>query len=241
MLGTVLLYSLLPALGAILGGIVAVLRHPSARARSYIQHFAAGVVFSVVGVELLPDVMKRHEPIQVIVGFTLGVVAMLGVRAWSEKLERARPEGDGGLRVSLGLLVAVGIDVAVDGLLLGIAFAAGQSLGVLLAVALTIELLSLGLAVAAELTRAGASSGRSVALIGGLSLLLVVGAVFGLGAVQLLPEPLVEVALSLGLAALLFLVTEELLVEAHEVEETLWGTASFFLGFLVFLVIGMME
>ena len=239
MLGTVLLFSLLPALGAILGGTVAVLRRPSERARSHIQHFAAGVVFSVVGVELLPDVMKRHEPMQVIVGFTLGVGAMLAVRAWSEKLEREAPVRGG--RVSLGLLVAVAIDVTVDGLLLGIAFAAGHSVGVLLAVALTIELLSLGLAVAAELVQAGSRPWRSVALIAGLSLLLVAGALLGLGAVQLLPEPLVEVALSFGLAALLFLVTEELLVEAHEVEETLLGTASFFLGFLLFLVIGMME
>jgi hypothetical protein len=37
------------------------------------------------------------------------------------------------------------------------------------------------------------------------------------------------------------LVTEELLVEAHETEETLGGTASCFVGFLLFLVIGMLE
>lgn len=167
---------------------------------------------------------------------------MLAIRVWSERLEKSEaPEGSGRTRVSLGLLVAVGIDVSVDGLLLGIGFAAGKSVGVLLAVALTIELLSLGLAVAAELVQAGSSPGRSVALIAALSLLVVAGALFGLGGVQALPEPLVEVALSFGLAALLFLVTEELLVEAHETEETLAGTACFFVGFLFFLVIGMME
>ncbi len=241
MLGTVLGYSLLPVLGAVLGAIIAVLRAPSEAARSHIQHFAAGVVFSLVGVELLPDVMKRHEPVQVVAGFTLGVVVMLAVRAWSQRLERAEVLGDGAKHVSLGLLAGVGVDVSVDGLLLGIGFAAGRSVGILLAVALTIELLSLGLAIAAELGQARVSPRRTVATVAGLSLLLVAGAVFGAAVIRSLPEPFLEVALSFGLAALLFLVTEELLVEAHETEETLTGTASFFVGFLLFLVIGMME
>ena len=48
-----------------------------------------------------------------------------------------------------------------------------------------------------------------------------------------------EAVLSFGLAALLYLVTEELLREAHEERESAIGTAMFFLGFLIFLVIGM--
>jgi ZIP family zinc transporter len=45
--------------------------------------------------------------------------------------------------------------------------------------------------------------------------------------------------LSFGLAALLFLVTEELLIEAHEETETPLLTLSFFVGFLLFLLLGM--
>ena len=43
----------------------------------------------------------------------------------------------------------------------------------------------------------------------------------------------------LSLAALLFLVTEELLTEAHEETETPLLTLSFFVGFLLFLLLGM--
>ena len=43
--------------------------------------------------------------------------------------------------------------------------------------------------------------------------------------------------ISFGLAALLYLVTEELLVEAHEVKETHPATAMFFVGFLTLIVI----
>jgi ZIP family zinc transporter len=48
-----------------------------------------------------------------------------------------------------------------------------------------------------------------------------------------------ELVLSFGLAALLFLVTEELLTEAHEEEETPLLTLAFFGGFLLFLLLGM--
>src|SRR5581483_1836667 len=109
-------FATLPVLGAVLGAAIAVIRTPTEQARSHIQHFAAGVVFSLVAVELLPDIMKRHEPIQVIVGFTIGVAARLAVRAWSEALSKA--ESSQG-KVSFGLLAGVGIDISVDGLLLG--------------------------------------------------------------------------------------------------------------------------
>ena len=45
--------------------------------------------------------------------------------------------------------------------------------------------------------------------------------------------------LAFGAAALLYLVTEELLVEAHETRDTTAATAMFFAGFLLFLLLGM--
>ena len=81
----------------------------------------------------------------------------------------------------------------------------------------------------------------------GYVLHLAAGVVFAVVAVELLPEiqhragagGAMEVVLSFGLAALLYLVTEELLREAHEERETTLATATFFAGFLAFLVIGM--
>lgn len=46
----------------IVGGIAAAFHSPGAKVRSGILHFAAGVVFSVVAVELLPDVVRGHAP-----------------------------------------------------------------------------------------------------------------------------------------------------------------------------------
>jgi ZIP family zinc transporter len=70
-------------------------------------------------------------------------------------------------------------------------------------------------------------------------MLVFVSAVLGATVLRGLTGGAMEVVLSFGLAALLYLVTEELLREAHEERETALGTAMFFVGFLAFLVIGM--
>lgn len=142
-------------------------------------------------------------------------------------------------KLPVGLLVAVAVDLLTDGFLIGIGFAAGAKEGRLLTLALTVELLSLGLAVAVTLGRANRSRGRTITIIALLASLIFVGSISGVTLLKGLSDTALEVALSFGLAALLFLVTEELLVEAHEEHDTPFATATFFAGFLLFLVLGM--
>lgn len=221
-------------------GAIAAWRAPGPALRSAILHFAAGVIFSVVAVELLPDVVKGHAPVQVVIGFALGVATMLGMRSLMRKTEPAKGEqAPARTGVPWGLLTGVGVDIAIDGLLLGIAFAAGAKEGFLLTLALTIEVFSLGLATAASLGQAGFPRARATAMVAALALLFLVGATAGATLLHGLSGHALEIILSFGLAALLFLVTEELLVEAHEEEETPWLTAAFFVGFLLFLILGM--
>jgi ZIP family zinc transporter len=242
---SVLLYSLLPSVVMVAGAVIAVLRSPEPVLRNVILHFAAGVVFSVVAVELLPDIVRQHEPFWVVIGFSLGVAVMLGLRAFTRRLEenetraKTTASAEGRARLPIGLLVAVGIDLSIDGLLLGIGFAAGAKEGMLLAIALTLELLSLGLATAVQLRELGFSKSRSVGVVAGLAISLLIGAAVGSTLLSGAAGKLLEIVLSFGLAALLFLVTEELLTEAHEQPESPWMTASFFVGFLLFLILGM--
>jgi len=237
LLPNVLTYALLPVAATVTGATVAAFRPPGPLLRSYIQHFAAGVVFSVVAVELLPDIMREHAPAQVVIGFALGVAVMLGVRSATAKVEEKAEGAES--KWPMAMLVAVGIDVLVDGFLIGIGFAAGAKEGKLLTLALTIELLSLGLAVCATLCKGGTIRGKAILTTSLLGMLIVVGATLGATLLSAVSEKTLELVLSFGLAALLFLVTEELLVEAHEEPETPLTTATFFAGFLLFLVLGM--
>lgn len=232
----VLLYILLPVLAVVIGGIVATIRPPGLTVQSYVQHFAAGVVFAAVAGEILPEITHQRDPVAVVIGFVLGVATMLGVR-WIA--ERAADRAGSSAEQPLSLLLAVGIDVLIDGLLVGVGFAAGAKSGILLTIALTIELLFLGLSTVAALIHAGAPRTRVIAATGTLAFLVALGAVVGVTLLAGLSGQALEIVLSFGAAALLYLVTEELLVEAHEKPETPLTTAAFFVGFLALFLIEM--
>lgn len=229
-----LTYALIPVLATLIGGVFAAFRAPGRQARSLIQHFAAGVVFAAVAGELVPELMQERERLAVIVGMALGVGVMLGVKRLTEGSGKsALPEPAPGAESPTGLLITIAIDVFVDGLLVGIGFAAGAQAGLLLTLALSVEALFLGLAASSGLSRSGATRGRMIATAAGLALLLGLGAAIGGTLLSGLVGFMLVTVLAFGAAALLYLVTEELLVEAHEGPESATGAATFFAGFLV--------
>ncbi len=224
------------------GGCLAAWWRPGNRFRSYIQHFAAGVVFAAIGVEILPDVMHRNSPLAAAFGFAAGVVAMLVIREFSRAAERSGGVAETSGRSSWALVAAVVVDVLVDGMLIGIAFAAGESQGLLVALSITGCTVSLGLATAASLLGDGSSPPRAASLTSALAVVPVVGAIGGALIAGSLNDRSMETVLAFTCAALLYLVTEELLVEAHaeqEGPETPLMTAVFFVGFLAILITAM--
>ncbi|GAB3575041.1 membrane protein [Spirosoma luteolum] len=229
----------LPALALGAGGLIASYVQLTVKLQSAVLHFAAGVIFSVVAVEILPHIITLHNPAITVAGFGAGIGLMLLIRRFTEKTETPA-DGERAV-VPVALLVVLGIDVVIDGLLLGIGFAAGAQEGKLLAYALAIESVSVGLATATTLTKNNLSRARVLRVILGLVGLFLVSSVLGATLLQNLPETQMDVVLSFGLAALLFLVTEELLTEAHIAEEPAWLTGTFYAGFLLFLLLGMVD
>lgn len=219
------LYTLIPAAVAVLGALVAVNVRPGPTTVSAIQHFAAGVVFAAAAGEIMPDVVHSGLPVATLVGGFAGIGVMLAIR----QLERA-------ISGPTGMLTLVGVDILIDGLVLGIAFAAGAKAGLLLTIALSVEVLFLGLAVTTELSETVKSSRRILATVAALVVLLPVGAVVATP-IASLPAQYITGFLSFGLIALLYLVTEELLVEAHETPDRPWVAAMFFVGFLLLLTL----
>jgi len=120
--------TLIPVPATVLGGAITVFRVPSDKTRSLVQHFAAGVIMAVVAGELLPEMTREHRPVGVLIGFMLGVALMLGVKALTERIERRNEQTGGG---KAELLIAVGVDLFLDGLLIGVGFAAGERVGTL--------------------------------------------------------------------------------------------------------------
>lgn len=219
------IYTLIPVAAVLIGALVATWRRPGPAMVSGLQHLAAGLVFGAAAVEILPQVMHAASVPATFIGGGAGVALMLGIKSLEERWKGPA-----------GLLTAVGIDILLDGLVLGLAFLAGAKAGLLLTIALTLEVLFLGLTVTEALGQTVRSKGRVIALSFGIALLLPLGAVLATP-IALLSAPVIAGFLTFGLMALLYLVTEELLVEAHEKPDSAVISAMFFVGFLGLLLI----
>jgi ZIP family zinc transporter len=237
--GNEILFTLIPVVLLTTGGFIALFRPPGATLKSFVLHFAAGVVFSVVAVELLPDMIKIHDAKSIIIGFIAGITSMLLIKYYTEKLSEKERADTGSAVLPWGILTAIGIDILLDGILLGIGFAAGAKEGVLLALALALECFSLGMATVTTLLDSALAKKTVTLILLALSGLFITGALIGLLLLHGASDKLLEMILSFGSAALLFLVTEELLTEAHEEKDSPFLTAAFFGGFLIFMILGM--
>jgi len=131
--------------------------------------------------------------------------------------------------------VAVLVDSAVDGMLIGLSSAAGASAGFVMALALAIEMGFLGLTYSSTMQKQPLCI--SLPCLVAAPALLVLGAGGGAGAAAAVSGNLAlhTGLVSFGIASLLYLVTEELLLEAHEgqTEDHVWYVdIFFFVGFL---------
>ena len=216
-----------PVLAGILGAVIAVLRPPPPAVVSGVQHFAAGVVMAAVAGEVLPQLSERGPLWLIVVGFAAGVAVLVGMRHLEG--EESSP-GAGGLPVVF--LIVVGVDLFIDGLLVGTGAAVSAETAKIIAIALTVEVLFLSLSVALRLISCGASRFMAAAVTAGLSLVVAVGAILGALVLRGAGDAVLSLVLAFAAAALLWLVVEELLVEAHETPERPWTAAMFFVGFL---------
>jgi ZIP family zinc transporter len=213
------------------GGVLASFWSPGRWVTSYIQHFAAGVVIAAVALQVTPDIMRiGAAPRLVLGGFALGGLVMIGVKWVTMRIEERQHRKRG---KPWGLTMAAAVDTSIDGAIIGAGFAIRQGIGIVLTMALGLELLFLTLSVGASFRQEKGSRWTTIAVTAGISLLLLAGALGGWLILRHASQSVLAVILSFGAAALLYLVTEELLVETHLPQETLVSTAMFFLGFLV--------
>lgn len=227
------LIMLIPALVAVAGGFLSLVWHPSHQMRSLIQHFAAGVVLAALAVELLPEIGREHaQPWVLIAAFAAGSLFMFGMKLLTDKLEAGSHAAGQNANTALpiGLLVATLIDIATDGFIIGAGFASGGETGLILALGLSVELLFLGLALMSDALRGW----KMIALTCLLGVEVFAFAVLGKWLLAGVSHDVLGAVLAASAAALLYLVTEELLMGAHEVEEKNYAVLVLFAGFLTF-------
>jgi zinc transporter, ZIP family len=230
LLWEVLKYVPIGVAGGILGGVIAVVRQPEALSRSIVQHIAAGLLTAIIAVDLMPDVRVEGEPFPVLAGFAVGSILMIILKGISRWVDDIRDDG-----FPVGLVVVAGLDTFVDGLIVGVGFAADGALGILLTVALGVELFVLTMSVASELEKEKIPHKVSVIISVSISSMLLVGALLGAWLLSGLSPATQAIFLAFAAAALLYLVTDELLIKGHDNADRVRTTAAFFVGFLVLM------
>jgi len=233
-LASILPYILLAAGAGILGSVIALFWNPKAKARSAIQHFAAGAVLAAIASNVIPEVERIGTLVGIISGFVAGVFLMVGLKWFVVRVERREQRGRG---LPAGLAAAAAVDTFLDGVIISAGFSADPQLGTLLVIALGLELFFLALSVGVELREGGVTPWKSLAVTGGIACLLLAGAVSGGLLFADASKSTLAVVLSFGAAALIYLIAEELLVETIQAEESIFPTVMLFSGFLVLLAL----
>jgi len=233
----VALYALIPAIFALIGSFLGSFFVPSKQLSSVIQHFVAGIVLAAVAVELLPKILPTKSVFDVGLGFIIGVIVMLAVEGFAHHIKHK----DIRKKIPLSLIFAVAIDLFVDGLLIGVSFIAGKESGIWIAISLSSCAFFLTLSTATILSKKEVLYPIRMFCFILFAVVLPIGALIGATIISHIPSQFFIETLAFGVAALLYLAIEELIVAAHEdrKEEPVWVTATFFIGFLLILLLRM--
>ncbi|MFD2933643.1 ZIP family metal transporter [Spirosoma flavum] len=106
-------YALLPALALTLSSVWASYYPLSRKTKSAILHFSAGVIFSVIAVEILPQVVEYHDWLLTTLGFGSAIGLMLLIRQVTENTHQPA-QSQPTASIPITFLVLLGIDVIVD-------------------------------------------------------------------------------------------------------------------------------
>jgi hypothetical protein len=127
-----------------------------------LSELADAAVFAAAAGEVLPDLNHQGHLPAVVIGFVIGVAVLLPLQRMEQRAVAARA-ADGKAGLPAGMLAAVGVDLLIDGMLVGLGATLSSRQGIILAAALTLEIGFLALAVTAEL--AGSTSRARAAVV----------------------------------------------------------------------------
>ena len=147
-------YGVLPMAAMCLGAWLVLVYDFNARLMSAAQHLSAGIVLAVVACEFVPSFLHHSGMAFPVVGFILGMAIMLLVKVVSEENRRCKFSKQFAV-VPVGMILAIALDIFIDGMLMGVGFAASNKAGQLVTFSLSIEIFFLGVALVSSCKQYG--------------------------------------------------------------------------------------
>jgi ZIP family zinc transporter len=226
----------MPALGNFAGGLLAEVAGVSRRALSLALHSAAGIIFAVVAVELMPQAIRIERPWMAVAAFAAGGAFFVAMdRAIDLVKERF---GGGGSAGPWMIYFGVAIDLFSDGLMIGTGTTIGLGLGLLLALGQVPADIPEGFATIATFREKGVSRRTRLLMAASFAVPILLGTTVGFWAVRGQPEWVKMVLLAFTAGVMLSVAVEEMLTEAHRGgPDPAWATPCLVGGFSLFTLI----
>jgi ZIP family zinc transporter len=215
------------------------------------QHFASGVVLSAMTIELVPVILEPSAPmLPVCGGFVLGIAFFVSLHnALGHRHARALGNGHEnpfvdkateyiqyGIReatVPWATIIPTLADFMSDGVLAGLSFGIGARAGVMIVLAIALEMASVGPAVFTRMKSWRVATGTAIGVM-----LFLAACLYGTGviafayAAELYGTALFYLLMAFACSACLWLAFEDLVMMAHESGDEKWlVTVLFFIGF----------
>jgi len=233
--------SMIAGLATTLGSLLVLLfGRPKERVLASLLAGAGGVMLAVVSVDLLPEAWEVGPPLQVGLGFILGLLFMYLADVRLNVSNNTLPLSRRQRLKRTGLLVATGIalhDIP-EGMAIAVSQEAAPGLGFLIAFGITLHNLPEGMATTAPLKMAQIRWWKILLLNIGIAFFTPLGALLGLLALEGVQNSL-AFFLAFAAGAMTFLVFAELMPlsrERHPRYALLGGTV----GFILFAMISLL-
>ncbi|MGI6678050.1 MAG: ZIP family metal transporter [Dehalobacterium sp.] len=155
----IIIYSGLAGLATCLGGLfVSGLRNPGERFFASILGLAAGIMFGISIMDLLPSAWKYGTPIKVFLGLGSGILLMKLLDAVLSRTTYRLPQTRDRVHfIHMGYLIALGIALHdfPEGMAIAVGYEATEELGLLIALAIALHNVPEGMAIALPLKMGG--------------------------------------------------------------------------------------
>ena len=245
----ILLLALMPAAGNFVGGLIAEFTTTTKRTLSLALHFAAGIIFAVIALELAPRAFEGAPVWMAALALFVGGLFYILLEAVVERFVGGHDDkmpaslAETGSSSSWMIYAAVAVDLFADGLLIGTSSTLSLGLALVVALGQVTADLPEGFATVANFKDKGVPRTKRLLLTASLAFPILFGALLSYFVLKDLGPTIQLTALAFVAGLLLVAASEELMGEAHDsTEDTRWSIVALVAGFVLFgLVSGYFE
>lgn len=228
--------SAMPAVGSYIGGLLSEFIPPSKGNLSLTLHAAAGIILSVVGVEIMPQMLAADPPWLIFLAFVGGggffILMRRGIKFFQKRTKKSAKQSSAWV-----ISAAVAIDLFSDGLMVGTSSTIAFSLALMVAVGHILANIPTGMAVISSFKHSKTSALFRQSVSASFIFPPVIGATLGYWLVMGQPEVIKFMLLAFTAGILTTLVVENMVPEASEHEKENYQETLCFVGGFAFVAL----